>query len=116
MVRQAGYIGIVVDNLAAATAFYRDTLGLPVDDTASNPALFIQFNLAGGAMLALQAGTEAPDGQPFEPALVVDDVDATYATWQSRGVELLDAPHDMPYGRTFLFRTPQGHVLRAYQP
>lgn len=115
MIKQANYLGIVVKDLTAATAFYRDTLGIAVDESDSVPGFFTQFKLNGGAVLALQAATEVPDGQAFEPAILVDDVDATYATWQQQGVELLDAPNDKPFGRTFLFRTPEGHVLRAYQ-
>jgi predicted enzyme related to lactoylglutathione lyase len=116
MITQANYLGIVVKDLAAATAFYRDQLGLAVDEPESVPGFFIQFKLKGGAILALQANTEAPNGQRFEPALMVEDVDATYTAWQDKGVELLDEPNDKPFGRTFLFRTPEGHVFRAYQP
>jgi predicted enzyme related to lactoylglutathione lyase len=116
MVNGANYLGIVVKDLAAATAFYRDTLGVPVNEEESIPGAFTQFRLAGGAILALQAQTEAPGRPPFEPALLVDDVDAVYTAWKAKGVEMLDEPHDKPFGRTFLFRTPDGHVLRAYQP
>ena len=115
MIKQANYLGIVVKDLAAATAFYRDTLGVPVDEGDSIPGYFTQFKLDGGAVLALQANTEAPDDLAFEPALLVDDVDATYAAWQAKGVQMIDEPNDKPFGRTFLFRTPEGHVLRAYQ-
>ena len=110
------YLGVVVQDIAAATAFYRDTLGLVVDEQASIPGAFTQFKLAGNAVLGLQLGTEAPNGQSFEPALLVEDVDKTYAQWQAQGVDLLDEPTNKPFGRTFLFRTPEGHVLRVYRP
>ena len=116
MITQSNYLGIVVNDLPAATAYYRDTLGLTVDEAASIPGAFTQFKLNGDAILALQAESEAPNRPPFEPALMVDDIDATYADWQERGVDLLDEPNDKPFGRTFLFRTPDGHVLRAWQP
>jgi predicted enzyme related to lactoylglutathione lyase len=116
MIMQATYLGVVVNDLAAATAFYRDRLGLTVDEAESVPGIFTQFKLNGGVILALQANTEIPSQQPFEPALLVNDVDATYAAWKAQGVELLDAPNDKPFGRTFLFRTPEGHVFRAYRP
>jgi predicted enzyme related to lactoylglutathione lyase len=116
MISQANYLGIVVDDLAAATAFYRDRLGLAVDEQESIPGAYTQFKLKGGSIFSLQAGTEIPNGQSFEPALLVDDVDATYAAWKAQGIELLDEPNDRPFGRTFLFRTPEGHVFRAYQP
>ncbi len=115
MIKQANYLGIIVKDVTAATAFYRDTLGIPVDEGDSTPGHFTQFKLDGGAVLALQASAESPDGLAFVPAFLVDDVDATYATWQAKGVQMIDEPNDKPFGRTFLFRTPEGHVWRAYQ-
>jgi catechol 2,3-dioxygenase-like lactoylglutathione lyase family enzyme len=115
MIKQANYLGIVVNELEKATAFYRDTLGLAVDEAESIPGFYTQFKLDGGAILSLQANTEIPNGAPYEPALLVDNVDATFADWRQKGVDLLEEPNDKPFGRTFLFRTPDGHVLRAYQ-
>ncbi len=116
MIREANYLGVVVEDLEAATAFYRDRLGLPVNEGESVPGRFTIFKLEGGTMFALQADTEIPGGQPFEPAVLVDDVDAAYTLWQQRGVEVLGEPYEQPFGRTFLFRTPEGHVFRAYRP
>lgn len=115
MITHASYLGIVVDDLEAATTFYRDALGFTIDQEESIPGRYTQFKLDGETILSLQADTQTPNGQPFEPGLMVDDVDATYATWTSNGVDILAEPHDMPFGRTFLFRTPDGHVLRVYQ-
>lgn len=114
-ITKANYLGIVVNDIAAATAFYRDTLGLVIDEAESVPGFFTQFKLAGETTLALQAVTEAPNGQLFQPGLLVENIDALYADWQAKGVDLLGEPVDRPFGRTFLFRTPEGHVLRIYQ-
>lgn len=111
---KANYLGIVVEDLAAATAFYRDQLGWSVDEQESIPGAFVQFHGNGETTVALQTEREVPAGQTFAPALLVEDVDATYAAWQAKGVELLDEPHDRPFGRTFLFRAPTGHVWRVY--
>lgn len=115
MIQENSYLGIVVDDLEGAIAFYQDTLGLVVNEVESIPGQYCQFDV-GGALLSLQKETEIPTGQPFEPAFIVDDVDATYADWQAKGVELLDEPHDLPYGRTFLFKTPAGQIFRAFRP
>ena len=71
------------------------------------PVILRSLKLDGGAVLALQANTEAPDTLTYDPALLVDDVDTAYAAWQAKGVEMIDAPNDKPFGRTFLFRTPE---------
>ena len=111
---QANYIGMIVDDLAAATAFYRDQLGWPINEAESIPGAFVQFDLGGGTIVALQAESAVAATQRFETGLQVEDVDSTFAAWQAQGVEMLESPHDMPFGRTFLFRTPEGHIWRAY--
>ena len=110
-ITKANYLGIIVNDIAAATAYYRDTLGFIVDEAERIPGAFTQFKTT----VALQAGTEAPNGQRFQPGLLVEEIDALYTHWQAQGVDLLSAPTNQPFGRTFLFRTPEGHVLRAYQ-
>lgn len=113
MIQKADYIGIVVNDLEASTAFYRDTLEIQVNESASIPGQYTQFELQGGAVLALQAGTDIPTAPQFEPSVAVDDVDAAYALWKSRGAEMLDEPVDMPFGRAFMLKTPDGHILRV---
>ena len=71
-------------------------------------------------MFALQKAIETKDGatvdQSIAVALAVDDADSFYAELKEKGVELLDEPNDMPYGRTFLMKAPGGQVLRIYKP
>ena len=116
MIQKADYIGIVVNDLEASTAFYRDTLEIKVNEAESIPGVYTQFDLQGGAILALQAGTDIPTAPQFEPSISVDDVDGAYALWKSRGAEMLDEPVDMPFGRAFMLKTPEGHVLRVVKP
>jgi predicted enzyme related to lactoylglutathione lyase len=116
MVTQISYVGLFVSDIAAATAFYRDQLGLEVNADESIPGRYTQFVLDGGATLGILARAESQAGQAYEPGVLVDDVDGTYAVWLERGVELLGEPQDLPFGRTFLFRTPDGHVMRAFRP
>lgn len=119
MITKADYLGIVVDDLEASKKFYQEKLQLQIDERYDVPGEFAAFKLDGGAMLAIQ--TIIPSSgeavkQPFIPGLAVDDADKTHAAFLAGGVEVLEKPRDLPYGRTFLFRTPDGHVLRAYQP
>jgi len=117
MIQQLTFLGLVVEDIEAATAFYRDTLGLPVNEAESTPNFYSQFDLDGGATFALLTGFEKEDvAQSFDAALVVPEIDAAYEKWRAAGVEMLSEPTDMPFGRTFLFRTPEGHILRAMSP
>jgi len=116
MINQMNFLGLVVKDVPAATEFYTQKLGLQVDKAQSIPDFYTQFSLNGsGAIFALLGGFEQEGiEQPFDAALAVDDVDATYARLQAAGVQTLSEPRDMPFGRTFLFRTPDGHVLRIF--
>ena len=117
MIQQMNFLGLVVKDVPAATEFYTQKLGLAVDDSASIPKVYTQFRLNGGAILGLLEGFEQ-DGinQAFDTGLAVEDSDAYYAQLQAAGVEVIGEPHDMPFGRTFFFRTPDGHVLRVFSP
>jgi predicted enzyme related to lactoylglutathione lyase len=109
------FLGLVVKDVAAATEFYTQKLGLKVNEKESIPNAFTQFATDGGAIFGLVSGFEQEGvNQTFDTALLVTDVDATYHQWQAAGVEMVGEPHDMPFGRTFLCRTPDGHVLRVY--
>jgi predicted enzyme related to lactoylglutathione lyase len=114
MLANVDYLSIVVTDIDSATAFYRDTLGFAVNEAESAPGVFIQFKRQGGALLALQR-PDLPSDQPFEPGFVIDEIDATYAAWKARGVEIVEEINDKPFGRTFVFRAPQGHMLRVFR-
>ncbi|MBW8009691.1 MAG: hypothetical protein FVQ83_00430 [Chloroflexi bacterium] len=59
-------------------------------------------------------GNGDPHSRPYEIALKGRDADEFYKELQVAGVELVSEPRDIPWGRTFLFRAPDGHQLRAY--
>lgn len=116
MLQKMDFLALMVDDVAQATQYYRDTLGFGVNEAQSIPNAYTQFETQGDTILALM-GSYPEEGitAAFDAALAVDDADACYAAWQQKGVELLTEPTDMPFGRTFLFRTPDGHILRVYQ-
>lgn len=112
---QMTFLGLIVKDVAEATEFYSQKLGLVVDEKESVPNVFTQFTTDGGAIFALIGGFEQEGiNQTFDTALLVADVDSTYQQWQAAGVEMLGEPHNMPFGRTFFCRTPDGHILRIY--
>lgn len=112
-------ITLFVEDLAAASAFYHDTLGLPIHFEDDDSAVF-EF---GATLVNLLAVREAPDlvapaavatpdaGVRMQFTIEVDDVDATCEELAQRGVTLLNGPMDRPWGiRTAAFRDPGGHV------
>lgn len=118
----AGGIGAVtlfVDNLEEARSFYRTAFGQPVVFEDSDSAVFrvgdVLVNLlaVSAAPELIEPATVAPRGAGSRCMLTVhvDDVDATCADLQARGIELLNGPVDRPWGpRTASFQDPSGHI------
>jgi DNA-binding CsgD family transcriptional regulator/catechol 2,3-dioxygenase-like lactoylglutathione lyase family enzyme len=82
-----GQVSRHVTDIAAAIAFYRDTLGLPHLYSFGNLAFFD----CGGTRLFLSEG----EGTGGDSVLYfrVPDIHAAHATLKERGAEFIDAPH-----------------------
>jgi lactoylglutathione lyase len=111
---------LFVRDLARCTTFYRDTLGLQVQDSDANST---GFHMENQYFLLLEVSTAARmiseealdlkiEGGPRGfLAAGVDDVDATYEEFKAKGVTLLRPPTDQPWGlRTAYFADPEGNV------
>lgn len=123
--REISAITLFVEDLDAATAFYRDVFGLPVTFEDDASAVFSFGNTIINLLTASAAGeliepaaVGAPDaGSRLQLTIPVNDVDATCAVLATRGVELLNGPIDRPWGvRTACFRDPGGHIWELAQP
>jgi predicted enzyme related to lactoylglutathione lyase len=115
------YVILYVRDLDKAKVFYTEALGLTVLEAASGPT-FVTLRSAGGAMLGLQDKTAsrlppAREEQPgsAELSFEVDDVDGTWQRWKEKNVEIVTDPMDLPFGRYFLAKDPEGHYLSAYR-
>src|SRR5262249_22980996 len=110
-----GHVILRVSDLKRSTAFYRDTLGLPLKFAFEGFAFFD----AGGITLALNENQSvAGKVSELSHEIVFDtaDIHAAFAALKSRGVEFTreprivtsDATHDL---LATDFRDPDGHVL-----
>lgn len=87
LISRVGQIGMMVKNLDAATAFYRDQLGLRHLFSAGGMAF---FNLGE---LRLMLGQAGPDDPPSTFLYYkVDDIHAVFATLKQRGVTTVEEP------------------------
>ena len=116
-----GFVILYVRDMAASRAFYADALGMTVVPEVSGPA-FVTLRGEGGSFLALQDKATAifpPKDEPgnggVELSFAVDDVDATWRRWQQQGVTLVTEPQDLPFGRYFMARDPEGYYLSVYR-
>ena len=110
---------LVVEDLAAAKAFYLNAFALPVVFEDANSAVF----KIGETMINLLAASAAPElfapehvaprtaGSRVVFSISVPDVDALCAELTGRGVHLISGPMDRPWGiRTASFQDPAGHI------
>lgn len=109
---------VYVNDAPAAARFYGDLLGMsPSFETPG----YITFDLGTGADLALWSGqfdNLSPDvPRTSEVCLAIDggpdQLDAIFNQWQSKGITILDEPHDAGFGRTFLAADPDGNRIRV---
>jgi len=110
-------VRLAVPDLAAALAFYRDVLGLPVLDTA--PGL-VRFG-TGSLDLVVYASPTSVDGQPLRhnACLLVfytGDVEFTQERLRGRGLRFVSSAAFSDIGGTARFRDPSGHTFCLYQP
>jgi len=112
---------LYVDRPDASSTFYADLFGRkPVEASPK----FVLFALDGGLMLGLWSKhTVEPAAAGAVGATEVatqvadaDAVDATHAAWRRRGLEILQPPMSMEFGRTFVALDPDGHRLRVFAP
>jgi len=114
------FVILYVDSPKRSETFYADLLGRPAID--SSPS-FVMFGLAPGVMLGLwgRAGVapaaNAPGGGEIAVSVANDAaLDARHADWRARGLEIVQAPTAMDFGRTFVALDPDGHRLRVFAP
>jgi catechol 2,3-dioxygenase-like lactoylglutathione lyase family enzyme len=112
-------VTLFAEDLAATKRFYLDVFGLPIhyeDDVSAvfkfGATLINLLSVSEAEGLIGPAAIASPDaGSRFQFTLDVDDVDATCAQLQARGVQLINGPMDRPWGiRTACFRDPAGHI------
>ena len=106
-----GQIGIMVKDLDAAAAFYRDKLGVKHLFTAPGMAF---FDVGGIRLMLGQATAEYPAATFLY--YKVDDIDSVAAALKSRGVTQVEAPelaHRAPGMELWLaqFRDMDGNVV-----
>lgn len=79
------------------------------------------FEVAPGVLFALWTGRSehTVPGTPrtCEAGLMVPGpasaVDETFTSWVSKGVHVVEEPHDEVFGRTFVITDPDGNLIRV---
>lgn len=111
---------LVAKDYDASIAFYRDALGLAVDhDWYYGPKDCGTLFRAGAGMVEILGalpGVDYAAPQGAWLALEVDDVDAAYAALQEKGITIVEAPANYPWGHRILkVADPDGLVLWLFK-
>ena len=126
------YTNVTVNDVDEALAFYRDALGLDVqNDVSSGKYRWVTLGSDAQPGLGIvlsepHAGRSKADGDAMQellakgvlPMLVFssDDVDTTFETVRASGAEVLQEPIDQGWGpRDCAFRDPSGNTVRISQ-
>ena len=119
---------LLVKDLTRCTAFYRDTLGLEVQESESTPdsvsfrmgnVHFFLLEVSAAAQMISEKPLELKIGEDPRVLLAagVADVDAAYEELKAREVMFLRPPTDQPWGlRTAYFADPEGNLWEINQP
>ena len=98
---------LIVDDVVATATYYRDKLGFGFDRFWGDPPVFCMVHRRGVTIMLAQHGrggvtrpnhTVDPERSAWDAYLWVDDADALNAEFKSRGVAVVRAICDQPYG------------------
>lgn len=126
------YCHVTVNNVDESLGFYRDALGLEVqNDVGSGGFRWVTLGSPDQPGLGIvlsepHAGRSQADGDALQELLTkgvlpmimfrVDDLDALFEKVRASGAEVLQEPMDQPWGpRDSAFRDPSGNMVRISQ-
>lgn len=122
-IRSLDYSIIYVRDMVAMRGFYEGVMGFPMERALGDD--WIEYRI-GSNILALAhprvtaAAKDAPipvgsAGLQLAFRVAPADVDRCAAELEAKGVAIVGAPTDQPWGhRTLFFRDPDGNVLEIY--
>jgi catechol 2,3-dioxygenase-like lactoylglutathione lyase family enzyme len=126
------YCHVTVNNVDESLGFYRDALGLEVqNDVGSGGFRWVTLGSPDQPGLGIvlsepHAGRSHADGDALQELLTkgvlpmiifrVDDLDGIFEKVRASGAEVLQEPMDQPWGpRDSAFRDPSGNMVRISQ-
>jgi len=107
---------LISNDLVRSRDFYRDELGLKLGVDAVPH--WVDFDLGNGTLLGIHPADEKMEVTPSSifNGFAVDDVDTFIAGVKSRGIPVVQEPHDDTFGRIALILDPDGYVVQVYKP
>lgn len=101
------HIGIVNSDIKEVNEFLRDKLGLPNYDAGGG---FLIFDLP-----EVELAVESSSDSPFTLAFFCDDLEATVAELEGRGVTCAKPFREEAWGRVSEIQAPKGLAVLLYE-
>lgn len=108
---------VYVSDIKRSTAFYQALFS--AEPVFLSPR-YVAFAAGGDAFFAIWTGGGAPDlNAPRYSEIGImlpsnEDVDRLYEKWlQNLDIQVVHEPRDEVFGRTFLIKDPDGHIIRV---
>src|SRR5262245_54764782 len=120
MIKGITYVHLLVEDWPMALEFYRDLVGLPVQQVFEAEQ-WVTFEMAGArlAIFGGGAGSTRPrgaDGNASGPTIEWDDLPGTVALLERRGVPFIAPLSETADGyRTATFVDPEGNRVQLFE-
>ena len=108
---------IYVSDIKRSTDFYSTLFNC--EPVFSSPR-YVAFTAGNGALFAIWTGGTTPDSTVprfSEIGIMLpsnQDVDLLFEKWKTNpNIKIVQEPHTEIFGRTFLVKDPDGHVIRV---
>lgn len=110
------FIGIQIEDLDAARAFYTEVVGLkPASMSPPGAVVFDTKPIPFAVRKPIDALKNLEGlGEGIALWFGCDDADALHDLLVERGIQIVFAPKDGPFGRYFAFRDPFGYTITPH--
>ena len=119
MTARAVAVTLRASDLDASARFYRESLGLPLEEAGGGPLDERRFELAGaldhGLAFALFQAAPGEESRRVQVAVEVDDLHGAHDRAIATGGAILHPPRDEPGGLTARYADPDGNVVALRQ-
>jgi predicted enzyme related to lactoylglutathione lyase len=116
MIKRIKFLGIPVSDQERALSFYTEKLGFRVltDQQFSPTQRWIELTIPGaetGVVLFTPEGHEDRIGTFINSSWECDNVEATFAELQAKGVEFMGPPQKQPWGTFMKMKDSEGNQI-----